>query len=234
MTNKHLTFLVMLFIASLISYIGLSVAYNSPPSVNKTPLPVVQNKPDESSQMETWLHDLQSEDTNKREKAKKSILALAGESDEKRQYVIKELLKIVSSPDGATAKSVQFMKHPELYLEWTEVTDILGTMKATEAIDALVQCLDCNDGNFGLSPYRFPATAAIIKIGEEAIPGLATALKQKSVMTRFMAAQALYGIGGDRAKETLVEALRTEKDRQTASAFKFLLRDWNNAVKSKA
>ncbi len=73
----------------------------------------------------------------------------------------------------------------------------------------------------------------VIKIGEEAIPKLAVALKQKPARLRFMAAQALYSIGGEGAKKALEKASLTESNKRLADVIKSFLRNWNESGKYK-
>ncbi len=98
------------------------------------------------------------------------------------------------------------------YATWYDVADLLGELRATEAIGELVKRLDYNDGTVGLSNAHWPAVRALIKIGEPAVPELARALNEGTVLIRGFAAGALGQIGGSQAKQALERALGTERD----------------------
>lgn len=229
MTNKPLTPLALTLIVFFASCTGLRTSDPDVIRADNIALLPTQSGPSELSQMDSLIRHLRSENQGERDDAKQGILTLADKSEQARQGVIDELIKLATAPGG----SAELMASRERFLEWKEATDILGVLKATEAVDTLIQCLDCDIGVSGLGPGRYPAAIAIIRIGDEAIPKLASALAEKPTGIKFMAAQALYSIGGEKAKEILEEASRRERDRQTADMIKSLLRDWNNSGKYK-
>lgn len=184
-----------------------------------------QNDDYNNNQLDKLVRDLRSDNENERAAAKKTLLEISGKSMAARDSVIRELLKIIKAPRG----SVEFMKHPTRYLEWKGATEILGSIKAIEAIDDLIECLDCNIGAFGLSPDVFPATRSIIKIGAASIPKLSEAVEQKPLLVRYLAAVALSQIGGDRAKSVLYKAMQKEKDKDISSAMNNLLKNWDGS-----
>jgi hypothetical protein len=150
--------LVLLVCSAFVSCTDFSIAPNSPRSVQQS----------EPSQVDSLIQSLRSDDINEREDAKKLILDLSAKSPEVRQKVIGALLGIVRSSNDRA----QLAKCPECPREWKGAVDILGALQATEAIDALLEGLDRDDGVSGLGPSRYPATLAIIKIGQPAIPKL--------------------------------------------------------------
>ena len=212
-------------IALLTSCAGLSATRDIPRGVAETTPATLHDARKDFSQANLWLRQLRSLDEKEREGAKNALIAFSSESASSRQYAIGELLKIID----VRGERADLMVSPERFLEWKEAADILGTLKATEAIDLLVECLDCNNGRTGLGPGRFPATVAIIKFGDEAVPKLAKALEQKSFGIQLRAAQALYVIGSDAAKESLEGALRETKNKRMAAEIKDLLRNWNSS-----
>ncbi|MDT5270147.1 MAG: hypothetical protein QOH49_2333 [Acidobacteriota bacterium] len=154
--------------------------------------------------------------------AKEALVAAAGKPGASRQYVVGELLKLVAVTDWRE----EFLRSPERYREWKEAVDMAVTIRATEALDPLVACLECNNGMSGLGPGRFPSVMAVVKFGDEAVPRLAQALRQKPPAARFRVAQALYVIASDSSREALSAALRETKDRQFAAELRELLRNW--------
>ena len=187
---------------------------------------------DECPEVAPWIPKLRSADQRKRQRAKESILTFSSRSPNSRQCVIKPMQKIVdeivASPDGGFLLAA---KYPERYAEWIEATDILGTMKATEAMDSLIECLDYNNGTTDFGIGHFPATKAIVKFGDQAIPKLEGALQQKPPGIRVMAAQALHAIGGEKAKSILEETLKTEKDEGVATRIRNMLIGWTSSGK---
>lgn len=218
----HVSLTLILITFSVLSCNRVGTLHRNP-SLTAAEFPSsAKDVPQESTELQVSLRNLRSTDRNERENAKSAIINLSNRSVDSRRHVIQELLRLVRAPNGVA----EFAKSYERFLEWSEVTDTLATLKSTEAIGPLVECLDCTNGGSGLSPDRFPATKAIIKIGDAAIPSLAVALRQRSGGTRLMAAQALYAIGGEESRKALVEALRRNRDKQTAPVIKYMLRNW--------
>jgi HEAT repeat protein len=226
--KKHSTLILSLGLF-LTSCVGLTAKDGKSMGGNRADLATSQGGRNDFSQVKTWIQTLRSPDEGKREAAKNEIIALSGRSPESRQYTIKELIKVVAVPGGRA----ELIESPQRFSEWREAINILGTLRATEAIDVLIDCLDCNNGSSGLGPGRYPATVAIIKTGEEAIPKLTVALEQKPEGIRFMAVQALYSIGGEKAKGVLETASRKESNKQMLSVIRGALRNWSESGKYK-
>ncbi len=123
------------------------------------------------------------------------------------------------------------VRSPRSYRQWSEVTDILGTMKATEALDLLIDNLDYNNGMTTLGVGHFPAARATVAFGDEAIPGLVRALKSGSVTKKYLAAFTLREIGGSSARQALARAAGEEKDIQTSTYWNNLLENWTEPSK---
>lgn len=139
-----------------------------------------------------------------RNRAKKRLLATANKSAARRGIVIQLLIEIADSVDE---------EHPTVrFAVWRDAVDLLGRLRAYEAIDVLIRHLDHNDGTIGLSASHTPTARALVRIGEPAVPKLTEALLESSTIVRASAAQALGDIGGDQATEALERALKTETD----------------------
>lgn len=186
----------------------------------------------ECAEAASLIHRLRFASLRKREKTKNSILVFSRRSSTARQCVVKTSLKIVTDVSISKDKGVGlFWKFPGRFQEWSGAADILGTLRASEAIDVLVECLDCNDGRFGLSVDRFPATRAIVNFGDEAIPLLARTLKGESSIKKYLAALALHEIAGEKAKEALEKAVSEEHNSEDAANMRNLLLAWKNRPK---
>lgn len=107
---------------------------------------------------------------------------------------------------------------------WTSVAAIFGTLKAVEALDLLIGCLDCNSGEASSSAGAYPALRAAIRIGPDAVPKLSAALfSSPDPHIREFAARALSTIGGKDAKAALERASLTEKDQAVTANIKMSL-----------
>jgi hypothetical protein len=218
MMNKR--FPVLMF--SLVTFIGFAAGHE------KIALVATRDNGDECAEIGPLIRKLRSDNQRRRKTANKAILRFSSKSASCRQCVIKRMLKIASRPTADPARWVKlFFQYRHRFYEWREATDILGSMKAMEALDTLIACLECNHGTIGLGVGYFPASQAVVKFGEDAIPKIAEALKQKPRETRYYAAEVLYAIGGDRARDALQKALAAETDRMLADDMKNMLRTWH-------
>jgi HEAT repeat protein len=166
------------------------------------------------------IRKLQSPGDADREQAKEELRSLAKESAESRRRVIDESIRLMKSTDAA-----QRIPSSAQYDAWRFAAELLGELKATEAVDTLIACIDCNDGIMGLSFHRFPALRALTMIGPEAVPKLTEALSDSRPRTRGYAALALGEIGGVEAKAALERALLTEQDPDVIPSIRIALRE---------
>jgi HEAT repeat protein len=196
-----------LFVAHANGGVGL----NSPVNRNEN-----QTTTDEVSKL---LQKLQSADDRDRKQAKKELGALARGSSEGREEAISELIKFVEGSNNRLRLSSE--AH---YDAWESAVALLGELKATEAIDSLIACIDCNDGTGGLSFDRYPALKALTKIGAEAVLKLTAALSDPRFNTRKYAALALGEIGGQRATPAMEQALLMEQNPEVVASLKIALR----------
>ena len=144
----------------------------------------------------------------------RALLAIADQSAEARDKIIQALIELIEdTADGGedTAFSI--------------ASDLLGKLKATEAIDTLVKYLDYQPGKIGSSLNYRPAVKGLIQIGEAIIPKVKEALiSGKSVLAesnqrlRNNAVTALLHIGGAQARGVLERAYSMHQDEN--------LRDW--------
>lgn len=95
---------------------------------------------------------------------------------------------------------------------------ILGILKPVSAIDALVTVLENPTEIPGI---RFQAGLVLSQIGEPAVDALITAFEKGDTSTKDIAASALGGIGGSKARDRLINALESS----TESAIQLTLVD---------
>ncbi|MYC74150.1 hypothetical protein F4X10_00050 [Candidatus Poribacteria bacterium] len=95
---------------------------------------------------------------------------------------------------------------------------ILGILKPVSAIDALIAVLE-NPAE--IPGIRFQAGLALSQIGEPAVDALITAFEEGDTSTKDIAASALGGIGGSKARDQLINAL----ENSTESAIQLTLVD---------
>jgi PBS lyase HEAT-like repeat len=129
-----------------------------------------------------------------------SLLSIAGQTPEARAEVIEALLQVMEDPQARGESSIDY--------RWTVAVDVLGELKATEAIDLLIKNLDQtgqNDVCISLSYH--PVARALARIGEPAIPQLMEVWANSSNdEIRHQAEVALVNIG-EPAKAKMQEAL---------------------------
>lgn len=151
----------------------------------------------------------------------RALLAIANESGGNRDKVIRALIKsLKDDADGG-----------EDFAFYT-ACDLLGKLKAVEALDTLVEYLDYQPDRIGASLYYKPSVKGIIQIGEPAIHKLEKAVQEgKSVLhphnnslLRSNAVTALSHIGGIQAKAALERTYALEKDEQLKEWIEFGIR----------
>lgn len=168
------------------------------------PMGISQSEADDISRLIKQLHSRSQEERNE---TKKSLLVAAMRSPAARREVIGGLIGVLNSARRVVEGEVSFDT-------WAVAAQLTGELGAEEAIDALIEYLDFSDGTYGLSLSHWPATRAVIEMGNAAIPKLVRALEEGKASVRAKAALALGEIGGDRSEQALEGALLTEKDEE--------------------
>lgn len=166
------------------------------------------------------MQKLYSDDTSEREKTKQELLALAKTSSEARERVVHSLIEVVATPNPTGQGSMSVVP----FEVWKDACELLGELKAIEAVGVLVEHSDRTNPIAGLSISRVPAVKALITIGDAAVPDLSKALFAGRPAVRGKAATALGEIGGHEAKEALQRASITEKDEEAAVYIQMSLR----------
>jgi HEAT repeat protein len=160
----------------------------------------------QSSNVLTFKHSFLTGSEQERSHAKRRLLSAARSSREKRREVVEALISIVE----LYTDEDQTVSFPV----WRDAVELLGNIRAKEAVDVLVNHLTCSGGTVGYSIGGRPAVVAIVRIGESAVPKLADAMSDRRAAVRESAAQALGIIGGPHAKEILEQALLRETEDQ--------------------
>lgn len=172
-----------------------------------------------NDEVTTVLAEMESGNPRDQQRAKQRLLFLAKNSGRVRAQILRRLISIISGPNQRN----ELMASPQKYRTFKLAVEILGDLRATEALEALVACLDCNDGMSGESGSRYPATLAVAKFGEAAVPLLGRALLDEWVGKRLKAAEILGLIGGTNAKELLEKALLSETDESVIASIRIAL-----------
>lgn len=199
--------LLVLMIASLqyaktdsVQLVSSSVQFISPDHTN-----ICSN---ESHSVATVLEQLSSGNYDITSKARHNLLNIAHQSTHCRQAVVRALIEAMDEP------GLDFERQPSKYNLWREGSELLGELKAIEALDLLISHLDLTNGFHSSSMVFQPAILGIRKMGVPAIPKLAVALRQSSKpRIRLAAVYCLTDIGGAAALVVLREA----RDKETNS-----------------
>jgi hypothetical protein len=126
---------------------------------------------------------------------------------------------ITALKNGMDKPNLDLQSDEGTYNLWVHGAELLGNLKALEAIDLLISHLDSTNGTFSTSMRHQPALRGLIKMGPIAIPKLEAVLKSNpDPNMRFSAVFCVATIGGPSAVRSLKEALATESD-QCVSRF---------------
>jgi hypothetical protein len=153
------------------------------------------------------LQNLSSAKTSsEQEHIKNSLLDNAKRSNVCRNRIIAVLMEAMDQPD------VDLVSDRSTFYLWHYGTELLGDLKAVEALDLLIKHLDLNDGTpFPL--HHHPALVGVITMGPVAIPKLKDVLREST--DRYMRRYAVFciaSIGGTSARQALEDALPSESD----------------------
>ena len=155
--------------------------------------------------VEMALQQFSSGDYNQSVQARKSLIKIASVSNVCKQLVVKQLMEAMDQPN------LDFEKQPTNYYLWREGAEILGQLRATEALDLLISHLDLTNGFHSNSMVFQPAMLGVSQMGTPAIPKLSIALQQnRNPRIRMAAAYCLTEIGGPLAMNALRDAQQSE------------------------
>jgi hypothetical protein len=133
------------------------------------------------------------------------LLSAAGSSTQCRDEIIQALVLAM--------KGNRDLRNPTSFNLWSNGAWLLGSLKAVEALDFLIDHLNLSDGHFSASMNHQPAVEGVTRMGSAAVPKLADALKHhQNRDIRLTVALCLIDIGGPEASEALKEAAKTDSD----------------------
>lgn len=149
-------------------------------------------------------------DYEKANEIKESLLNESQKSSVCRQSLIESVVRRMDRPLSSNADKAD---QADRFGIWRAGADVLGYLKATEAVDFLVDHLDFTSGVFSMAMSHQPALRAVMEIGESAIPKLSDTLRHHpDWKMRMDAVYCISGIGGPAAVRALKEALPSESD----------------------
>lgn len=142
------------------------------------------------------------------EQASTLLLEKSGESRECRSKIIAALMKRMDKP------GLDFTSDKDSYYMWRYGAELLGDLKASEAIDLLASHLGLiNRVAFSTTMNHVPALKGLIKIGPMALPKLDEVLRNNpDPKVRFHAVFCIANIGGPAAVNSLKGAFDSESD----------------------
>jgi hypothetical protein len=138
--------------------------------------------------------------------ARNALLKVANKSNACKQAIVHSLIVAMDQPN------LDFERHiPDYYL-WREGSQLLGELRAVEALDLLISHLDLTNGFHSSSMVFQPAILGVRQMGQVAIPKLALALQHAKPSIRLAAAYCLTEIGGVAAMNVLARAQEGERN----------------------
>lgn len=170
----------------------------------------------DQTDLASLLEDLSHNDDATRENTRKRIVELGRQSKENRQIIITELIRRVGAPEF---RQQQLATRAGSFF-WVEASKILYGLKAVEAIDVLIDCIDCLAVTQAATDtyHHRPAIGALIALGQPAVPKLAQTLANPNPQIRIYACVCLGNIQGSAARQALTDALANEKNSDVQAA----------------
>jgi HEAT repeat protein len=126
--------------------------------------------------------------------------------------------------------NLDFTTDEESHHLWLYGAEVLGDLKATEALDLLISHLTTRTATFSTSMNHQPALGGVIKMGSIAIPKLSAVLNDSpDPKMRYSAVYCMATIGGPTAVQSLEHALRTESDKCVSRLIRISLDSFDEA-----
>lgn len=123
--------------------------------------------------------------------------------------------EIISALKNAMDKhEIDFDRDPAIYYLWLYGAELLGDLKAVEALDLLISHMGLSSRVFSTSMSHRPALRGVIKMGPIAIPKLTDVLRNNpDPKMRHSAVYCIATIGGPLAVRSLQEVSLSESDK---------------------
>jgi HEAT repeat protein len=204
----HFVMVVLGMLVTGTALVYFSIKAKSRPAARSSPAPVVSLSSDICLAEGDIAENIKklSRETSEVTDAAKRLLSVARTSTTCREKTIQRLVFAMDKPH------LDLRDQPTFYL-WSNGASLLGSLKAVEALDFLIDHSNLNDGLFSASMYHQPAVGGIIAMGSAAVPKLSDALRHnKNREIRLTVALCLASIGGQEATEALKQALLTESE----------------------
>jgi HEAT repeat protein len=136
-----------------------------------------------------------------------TLINASRQSSACRNEIIAALIKAMDRPN------LDFNRDTNDYYLWRFGADLLGDLRATEALDLLISHLTQRSAFFSSSMNHQPALRGVIKMGSLAVPKLTEVLRHNSdPRMRYSAIYCIATIGGLSAIAALRETLVSESD----------------------
>jgi hypothetical protein len=167
----------------------------------------LQKEGDDISSLE---QSLWSKEPTVRTHGQTELISLAKSSPDLRSRIIQDLMKSVESEDELDGHHFVLVN---TFLFWRSATIIFADIKAVEAIDVMIKCIDSSNGLSG-NMGEPPSAYALVRMGTITIPKLSQALhNEPNSANRVRIVLSLSRIGGPEATAALRKGLRTETDK---------------------
>jgi len=142
-------------------------------------------------------------------RVKHSLVSIAKRSSDCRTQVIQALMTAMKQPGKDNGLGGV---DSETYVLWNNGADVLGELRATEALDLLIANFGLTDG-LSSSLGHYPALNPVITMGQLSVPKLQEVLSRNpESFRRKFAVFCLASIGGARVKNILANAQSGEAD----------------------
>lgn len=142
------------------------------------------------------------------DKARTLLLNGSRQSPRCRERIVTTLMEVLDKP------YLNFEEDQASFYLWRHGADLLGDLKAVEALDLLISHLDLSSGAFSSSMNHRPALRGIIKMGSLAVPKLDDLLRNSpDPKLRHLAVYCIATIGGPSAVSSLKQASDLESDK---------------------
>lgn len=199
---------------------------SEPSAAAPSPLPAACLPPEDTTDA---LRKLSSGDSSQTNQAREFFFNKSRESETCRAEAISALMRAMDKPD------LDFRGSKETYYLWRDGAELLGDLKATEAIDFLVAHLGLiNDASYSMSMRHRPALLGLIRMGEIAIPKLDEVLQHNpDWQLRHDAVYCIATIGGPQAVNSLSQALSSESHKCVSRFIKISLDSFDEKGKIK-
>ena len=132
------------------------------------------------------------------------------ELSNERISIIKDLLRTVESEDELDGHHFVLNR---TFLFWRSTTIIFAEVRALEALDVMIRCIDASNGLSGTQGEP-PSAYALVRMGPVAVPKLSEALiNEPNSANRVRIVLCLSRIPGPEAVAALKRVLKTETNK---------------------